>query len=117
MAYSYEKNLIMYDFNAKEKVGSIVGKGQINKTVSVAENLLGMANDKYLSFIDLRNNAQTLNFKINKDCRTLSIVNEFSAFYGCHDGEVGLIDRRKTCLLYTSPSPRDQRGSRMPSSA
>ena len=25
--------------------------------------------------------------------------------------------RAKTCLLYTSPSPRDQRGSRMPSSA
>ena len=24
---------------------------------------------------------------------------------------------RRTCLLYTSPSPRDQRGSRMPSSA
>ena len=33
-----------------------------------------------------------------------------------------LIDQLKTmgfhyCLLYTSPSPRDQRGSRMPSSA
>ena len=26
-------------------------------------------------------------------------------------------DWRKGCLLYTSPSPRDQRGSRMPSSA
>ena len=25
--------------------------------------------------------------------------------------------RKNTCLLYTSPSPRDQRGSRMPSSA
>ena len=25
--------------------------------------------------------------------------------------------KRKYCLLYTSPSPRDQRGSRMPSSA
>ena len=25
--------------------------------------------------------------------------------------------QRGTCLLYTSPSPRDQRGSRMPSSA
>ena len=25
--------------------------------------------------------------------------------------------RHTTCLLYTSPSPRDQRGSRMPSSA
>ena len=27
------------------------------------------------------------------------------------------IDKTYTCLLYTSPSPRDQRGSRMPSSA
>ena len=26
-------------------------------------------------------------------------------------------DQYNTCLLYTSPSPRDQRGSRMPSSA
>ena len=25
--------------------------------------------------------------------------------------------KRRICLLYTSPSPRDQRGSRMPSSA
>ena len=25
--------------------------------------------------------------------------------------------QRRCCLLYTSPSPRDQRGSRMPSSA
>ena len=30
----------------------------------------------------------------------------------------GLIEQEtKICLLYTSPSPRDQRGSRMPSSA
>ena len=28
-----------------------------------------------------------------------------------------LIDNLDNCLLYTSPSPRDQRGSRMPSSA
>ena len=27
------------------------------------------------------------------------------------------IKKTKDCLLYTSPSPRDQRGSRMPSSA
>ena len=27
------------------------------------------------------------------------------------------VDECKGCLLYTSPSPRDQRGSRMPSSA
>ena len=29
----------------------------------------------------------------------------------------GLAGAFNTCLLYTSPSPRDQRGSRMPSSA
>ena len=28
-----------------------------------------------------------------------------------------ITDRKDNCLLYTSPSPRDQRGSRMPSSA
>ena len=28
-----------------------------------------------------------------------------------------IYDLSITCLLYTSPSPRDQRGSRMPSSA
>ena len=28
-----------------------------------------------------------------------------------------IVDVTATCLLYTSPSPRDQRGSRMPSSA
>ena len=30
---------------------------------------------------------------------------------------LSLIEQVLTCLLYTSPSPRDQRGSRMPSSA
>ena len=31
--------------------------------------------------------------------------------------EESLLDTYVICLLYTSPSPRDQRGSRMPSSA
>ena len=30
---------------------------------------------------------------------------------------IGMSANKKVCLLYTSPSPRDQRGSRMPSSA
>ena len=36
------------------------------------------------------------------------------------NGVVGILEgikEGKVCLLYTSPSPRDQRGSRMPSSA
>ena len=35
--------------------------------------------------------------------------------FECHCGKYKGI--RYSCLLYTSPSPRDQRGSRMPSSA
>ena len=34
-----------------------------------------------------------------------------------HDLTFQLIEELGFCLLYTSPSPRDQRGSRMPSSA
>ena len=37
--------------------------------------------------------------------------------YAKSDRKVELQHRDRTCLLYTSPSPRDQRGSRMPSSA
>ena len=33
------------------------------------------------------------------------------------DGEYETLDGFMTCLLYTSPSPRDKRQSRMPSSA
>ena len=37
---------------------------------------------------------------------------------GNYDGANELCEGdRRACLLYTSPSPRDQRGSRMPSSA
>ena len=32
-------------------------------------------------------------------------------------GVVGAVDDARSCLLYTSPSPRDKRQSRMPSSA
>ena len=35
----------------------------------------------------------------------------------CNGGCAALWPPAMACLLYTSPSPRDQRGSRMPSSA
>ena len=71
------------------------------------------------------------------DCETCGRVNSAIGAYGCpmlvrprpfvatpssHDTTTPKLtrpdpDRYRTCLLYTSPSPRDQRGSRMPSSA
>ena len=50
---------------------------------------------------------------------------EHVEFAGVHSGDAAMVlpphtlsdELLDTCLLYTSPSPRDQRGSRMPSSA
>ena len=36
---------------------------------------------------------------------------------GVAEADVAMAALAEVCLLYTSPSPRDQRGSRMPSSA
>ena len=50
-------------------------------------------------------------------------VQDHYKYYGFYpyDVEVGDVlysyEQYMDCLLYTSPSPRDQRGSRMPSSA
>ena len=41
----------------------------------------------------------------------------FSEEHGNVGGAEGLANVPKGCLLYTSPSPRDKRQSRMPSSA
>ena len=51
-----------------------------------------------------------------KDAAALDRLNRWLAFLD--DEPVGFVGLHpNTCLLYTSPSPRDQRGSRMPSSA
>ena len=45
---------------------------------------------------------------------TREIIKDYAEQYYQH---VKAFPRYISCLLYTSPSPRDQRGSRMPSSA
>ena len=47
--------------------------------------------------------------------RVNEIVDKFNRLPD--DIEWHMIGHLQNCLLYTSPSPRDQRGSRMPSSA
>ena len=44
---------------------------------------------------------------LDKNCKEFGVQ-----LFGVDDKRQGIV-----CLLYTSPSPRDQRGSRMPSSA
>ena len=54
-----------------------------------------------------------MTFRVTDIARTKAFYTAALAPLGyslCFEGNYG-------CLLYTSPSPRDQRGSRMPSSA
>ena len=49
-----------------------------------------------------------------------SLFDAYRVFYEQASDKIGaqkFLKERIHCLLYTSPSPRDQRGSRMPSSA
>ena len=50
-------------------------------------------------------------FQMGGDPRTIRETLIGTMFEGDNDADANI------CLLYTSPSPRDQRGSRMPSSA
>ena len=65
-------------------------------------------------------NAKTL---ATKAAEALKVKPRADGLIPANAKQTVLIDRArkrvllKTCLLYTSPSPRDQRGSRMPSSA
>ena len=90
-------------------------------------------NYQNVDFLNVRNiqtflfNEKFFDGKINGyfDENLLSSLKKFQEFVGIRiDGIMGPSTHKAmtaynncTCLLYTSPSPRDQRGSRMPSSA
>ena len=59
---------------------------------------------------------------LNEEKRIGALVSQledkgFTNIIVVNDGSEDRTPQLFTCLLYTSPSPRDQRGSRMPSSA
>ena len=64
-------------------------------------NLLGI--QMWLDEAQLTNTPKPLTLDVNQSAWPL--------------GTFDVVYSANTCLLYTSPSPRDQRGSRMPSSA
>ena len=55
--------------------------------------------------------------KAHEDCGEAQKVREAIVSQLIAEGKKTRAELSRDCLLYTSPSPRDQRGSRMPSSA
>ena len=68
--------------------------------------------EQALKLVKNKNRLQVLDIGIGSGCILMSILKEKKNFIG-----TGIDISNKSCLLYTSPSPRDQSGSRMPSSA
>ena len=64
------------------------------------------------SVYELQTNKQTDTIKLDKEFSSKEIK-----IVGLYDPSEYGLSLDMCCLLYTSPSPRDQRGSRMPSSA
>ena len=66
-------------------------------------------------FLDLRR--ETLHENLLKRTKIISYMRERMTGIGFNEFQTPILTASSPCLLYTSPSPRDQRGSRMPSSA
>ena len=54
---------------------------------------------------------------LNKELNNIEVLASSPQYNLKSAREFNQNDKNVSCLLYTSPSPRDQRGSRMPSSA
>ena len=54
-------------------------------------------------------------YKVGEDEEMMKIISSANVACGFHGGDPLVM--HETCLLYTSPSPRDRQKSRMPSSA
>ena len=67
------------------------------------------------STVDIATVDGTKNYNLSSG-QEIKIIDSVNNDTGMHLNQVSKV-YINTCLLYTSPSPRDQRGSRMPSSA
>ena len=65
--------------------------------------------------IDLQSLKSVTEFMLTSGVHGITVLGVLGEAHKLTDAERDVV--LSTCLLYTSPSPRDQRGSRMPSSA
>ena len=112
------KTYVPGDALDKQGYNNTVEESVISAAVPLDADDIALLTAEHNAFVDSQTATECL-------IRTISFFGLFFAIGGLVAGHLYssdkniLIDIRHfvTCLLYTSPSPRDQRGSRMPSSA
>ena len=99
----------------------VVGAGNIFRGVSGAAQGMDRTTADYMGMLGIVINALALQNALERieiDTRVMSGIRMDSI---CEPyirrRAMRHLEKGRVCLLYTSPSPRDQRGSRMPSSA
>ena len=111
--------------NSMFTLGLVVGISVHETTLGTAVANLGMDNVKFPKplFVGdtIRVETEIKALRDSNSRPTQGIITFEHRAYNQHGELVCIFERiglqHKSCLLYTSPSPRDQRGSRMPSSA
>ena len=71
----------------------------------------------YTGATDMRKGFSGLSGLVKQHFQIDLFTGHLFVFFNRRRDYVKILAWDKDCLLYTSPSPRDQRGSRMPSSA
>ena len=106
------KGIDPQESGSAQKLEELMVQGQLNSMSKGSFNIIlgkGLADDLKLSLGD----SVTVMIP-NSLISTMGVIPRLKRFNVVGFFEAGVYE---FCLLYTSPSPRDQRGSRMPSSA
>ena len=104
-----DENIVQMEINTPFEDDWVEGHIQVSITTKMtkSEKIEVWINNNYHSTEELGNNK---NFNVDSSLFSYESSSPVNL-------NIELRHQNKTCLLYTSPSPRDQRGSRMPSSA
>ena len=93
----------------------LLGSGELGKELTISLQRFGC----YIIACDKYKNAPAM--QVSQECEVFDMLNSnnLKQVIDKHKPDliVPEIEAINTCLLYTSPSPRDNRVSRMPSSA
>jgi hypothetical protein len=76
MAFTNENKLTVFDCVTMKVLSSHLSSKSVQmlRIAPVDNTTIAAANKEYLSLIDVRNNARTLNVKIGKDIRTVTAL-------------------------------------------
>ena len=98
------------------KIAPMLGESENNVSSAVSSVVPSLIGALVGKASDERGASDLVDF-IGKNKLDNGFMDSFGSLLSGKQAKPELLEQGGGCLLYTSPSPRDQRGSRMPSSA